>query len=251
MVVGLAPIMGWERSGDRFVDRDAHHASVRRWLDLLQAIGLIRWRAGINDAGEEARTEIGLLAVPDVDAGELRAAGRRLTAWRRRYGPGWDTGATRCLPAIGRRSRPPTPAQRKKTAIARARATASARRSSTDSAPPCGAPATAGEQPLEPSSSPSPGTTACGHRTGVTRAHATERASAPAAISAVAKAGEEAGSEGSWRDRVRAMVERVAAREAQREDIVATIAAQAQRRALEMAGWGMDRAWPEGRLREA
>jgi hypothetical protein len=44
---------------------------------------------------------------------------------------------------------------------------------------------------------------------------------------------------------------RVAAREAQRADIVATIAGQAQRRALEVAGWGMDRAWPQGRLREA
>jgi hypothetical protein len=110
---------------------------VRRWLDLLQAIGLIRWQAGINDAGEEARTEITLLAVPDVDAGELRAAGERLAAWRRRYGPGWDTGARRCLPAIGQRSRPPTPAQRRKAAIARARARAACA-SSTDSAPPAG-----------------------------------------------------------------------------------------------------------------
>ena len=251
LVAGLAPIMGWERSGDRFADRDAHHASVRRWLDLLQAIGLIRWQAGINDAGEEARTEITLLAVPDVDTGELRAARERLTYWRRRYGPRWDTGARRCLPAIGRRSRPPTPAQRKKTAIARARATASARRLSTDSAPPCGTPANAGEQPVELSASPSVGTTACGQGTGVTRTHARERASATAAISAVAKAGEKAGSGGSWEDRVRAVVERVAAREAEREDIVATIAAQAQRRALEVAGWGMDRAWSEGRLREA
>ena len=251
LVAGLAAIMGWERSGDRFADRDAHHASVRRWLDLLHAIGLIRWQAGVNDTGEEARTEITLLAVADVDAGELRAAGRRLAAWRRRYGPRWETGARRCLPAIGRRSRPPTPAQRKKTAIARARAIASARRSSTDSAPPCGAPANAGEQLLEPSSSPRFGTTACGQGTGVTRAHATERANASTAIGAVAEAGEKTGSEGSWEDRVHAVVERVAAREAEREAIVATIAAQARRRALEVAGWGIDRAWPEGRLREA
>ena len=84
LVAGLAPIMGWERSDDRFADRDAHHASVRRWLDLLQALGLIRWEAGINDAGEEVRTEITLLAVADVDDSELRAAGRRLGVWRRR-----------------------------------------------------------------------------------------------------------------------------------------------------------------------
>ena len=85
----------------------------------------------------------------------------------------------------------------------------------------------------------------------MTRAHANERANASAAISAVAEAGEETGSQGSWEKRVRAVVERVAAREAQREAIVATIAAQARRRALEVAGWGMDRVWPEGRLREA
>ena len=251
LVAGLAPTMGWERGADRFADRDAHHASVRRWLDLLQALGLIRWQAGINDVGEEARTEITLLAFPDVDAAELRAADRRLAAWRRRYGPDWNTGARRCLSAIGRRSRPPTPTERRKAAIASARATASARRSSTDSAPPCGTPATAGEQLLEPSSSPSSGTTAYGQGTGVTRTHANERASATAAISAVAKAGQETEPERSWEDRLQAVVERVAVRETQREDIVATIAAQARRRALDVAGWGIDRAWPEGRLREA
>jgi hypothetical protein len=251
LVAGLAPIMGWERSDDRFADRDAHHASVRRWLDLLQAIGLIRWQAGINDAGEEARTEITLLAVPDVDDAQLRAAGGRLATWRRRYGPNWDTGARRCLPAIGRRSRPPTPAQRKKQAIARARARAGACRSSTDSAPPCGAPANAGEQHLEPSASSSAETTACGQGAGVTRTHAYERASAPAAINAVAKAGEEGGAEASWEERVQAVVERVATREAQRQDILAVIAGQAQRRALEVASWGLDRSWPEARLREA
>ena len=62
----MIPRISWALADqiDRFADRDAHHASVRRWLDLLQALGLIRWQAGINDAGEEARTEIALLEVP-------------------------------------------------------------------------------------------------------------------------------------------------------------------------------------------
>ena len=64
LVAGLAPIMGWERSGDRFADRDAHHSSVRRWLRWLrQAAGLIAVSTALNDAGEEARTEITLLDV--------------------------------------------------------------------------------------------------------------------------------------------------------------------------------------------
>ena len=50
---------------------------------------------------------------------------------------------------------------------------------------------------------------------------------------------------------MRAVVERVAVREAQRRDVLAVIAAQARDRALEVAGWGPERLWPEGRLREA
>ena len=92
LVAGLAPIMGWERSGDRFADRDAHHASVRRWLDLLQALGLIRWQAGINDTGEEARTEITLLA---------SSRRRRRRAARRGQAPRGVAAALR--PALGNR----------------------------------------------------------------------------------------------------------------------------------------------------
>ena len=85
----------------------------------------------------------------------------------------------------------------------------------------------------------------------MTRTHASKSASACAAISAVDEAGEDGRAKASWEDRAQAVVERVAAREAQRRDILTTIAAQAQRRALEVAGWGLERAWPEGRLREA
>ena len=142
LVAGLAPIMGWERSGDRFADRDAHHSSVRRWLRWLQAAGLVAVRTALNDAGEEARTEITLLALDDVDVDErdLAAADARLRVWARRYGPAWDTGAQRCLPEIGRRAQPPAPARRRREGRLRAAAVAQSRRtrSQTNLAPPFG-----------------------------------------------------------------------------------------------------------------
>ena len=143
LVAGLAPIMGWERSGDRFADRDAHHSSVRRWLRWLQAAGLVAVSTALNDAGEEARTEITLLDIEDVDEFELDAARARLTAWGRRYGAEWDTGAARCLPAIGRRAQPPAPARRRGDGRLRAAAIAQTRRavSQTNPAPPSGPPA--------------------------------------------------------------------------------------------------------------
>ena len=44
---------------------------------------------------------------------------------------------------------------------------------------------------------------------------------------------------------------RVRAREAQRRPVLEAIAEQAAGRALEVAGWGLERSWPVGRLREA
>jgi hypothetical protein len=48
-----------------------------------------------------------------------------------------------------------------------------------------------------------------------------------------------------------ALVARVREREAQRRPVLEAIAAQAAGRALEVAGWGLERSWPVGRLREA
>ncbi len=48
-----------------------------------------------------------------------------------------------------------------------------------------------------------------------------------------------------------ALVARVRAREAERRPVLEAIAAQAAGRALEVAGWGLERSWPVGRLREA
>ncbi len=44
---------------------------------------------------------------------------------------------------------------------------------------------------------------------------------------------------------------RVRAREAQRAPVLAAIAKDAQARAIEVASWGLERAWPTSRLREA
>jgi hypothetical protein len=54
-----------------------------------------------------------------------------------------------------------------------------------------------------------------------------------------------------WAERVERLTKRVAAREAERAPIVAAVAEQVDRRALEVASWELDRAWPAGRLREA
>ena len=48
-----------------------------------------------------------------------------------------------------------------------------------------------------------------------------------------------------------ALVARVREREAQRRPVLEAIAAQAAGRAVEVAGWGLERSWPAGRLREA
>ena len=48
-----------------------------------------------------------------------------------------------------------------------------------------------------------------------------------------------------------ALVARVREREAQRRPVIEAIAAQAAARAVEVAGWGLERSWPPGRLREA
>jgi hypothetical protein len=149
LVRGLAAGLDWECSEDRFADRDRHHTSVRRWLDALQAAGLIRWRAAENDEGELCRTEITLLPVPELDAHELAAAEARWEVWRRRYGPSLKTAAQRCLGDVFARVRPPAPAQWRGLARRRGRAIQAAReRISTVLAPPSGALPNGRENPL-------------------------------------------------------------------------------------------------------
>ena len=93
----------WQLTDDKFVDRDRYHSAVRRRLRDLHAMGLLRWRTGIDDDGEERRTELVLQPVPELLPAELEAAARRLATWEAKYGPMLNTGSTtgvRDAPAI-------------------------------------------------------------------------------------------------------------------------------------------------------
>ena len=110
LVVGLAPVMGWgpvprDRAGRaRFVR--AHRRSVQRWLDDLQAAGLVAHEPERDGDGLWWRTQIVLLPAPPPEAVELqrarpacaRLAGARARAARAAAGgaePGRDPGAQR------------------------------------------------------------------------------------------------------------------------------------------------------------
>ena len=62
LVAGLAALHpAWRiDGGEGFEDRDRHQSAVRRRLDALQAMGLLRWRIGTDLDGEERRTELEL-----------------------------------------------------------------------------------------------------------------------------------------------------------------------------------------------
>jgi len=88
LVVGLATVMGWgpvprgrlERA--RFVR--AHRRSVQRWLDDLEAAGLVLHEPERDGDGSWWRTQIVLLAAPEPSPGELAVAHKRARRWRAR-----------------------------------------------------------------------------------------------------------------------------------------------------------------------
>jgi hypothetical protein len=88
LVVGVAPVMGWgcvPRDGAeraRFVR--AHRKSVQRWLDDLQAAGLVEHEPERDNRGQWWRTQIVLLAAPEPTPEELRVAAARARGWRGR-----------------------------------------------------------------------------------------------------------------------------------------------------------------------
>ena len=151
----------WELDrGDSFVNRDRYHSTVRDHLADLVACGLLTWQAGVNDEGEERRTELLLLDAPQVDVEELALAKTRLTWWARRY-PGLDTGSSVRVPNAPRAAKALPPGQRAKRARARCKAAkaakaaggpAGARGFSSSGAPPSGAlPALQGKASNPPS----------------------------------------------------------------------------------------------------
>jgi hypothetical protein len=278
LVAGLAALHpAWRiDGGEGFEDRDRHHSAVRRRLDALQAMGLLRWRIGTDVDGEERRTELELRPAPDVSVEELDAATRRLERWRGRYGPALNTGSKTGIRNAAGRGRPLSASERQRRGCQHTRHAAACRQRSAssgdlaNSAPPSGAPATPENNPSVNQNAPE-ARNAC-QRTGVTRA------SAPAARHAnpapekeqTATAHNEgegrqgAGGTGSSDGAVgcpesrgaaewdpEAIVARVKVREAQQAAVLDAIAAQATRRAVEAAGWGLERAWPTARLREA
>jgi hypothetical protein len=274
LVAGLAALHpAWRiDGGEGWEDRDRHHHAVHRRLHALQAVGLLRWRVGTDLNGEERRTELELCPAPEVSADELQAAARHLEYWQARYGPALNTGSKTGIRNAAGHGRPLSASERQRRGCQQARAAARRRScggSQSISLPPAGAPATP-ENNLPVNANASELREAC-QRTGVTRASAPEAPSESAALEASETAGGGEGEaaavgQGAWSSdgavassapsgglvwNPEALVARVRAREVQRRPVLEAIAGQAVGRALEVAGWGLERSWPVGSLREA
>jgi len=261
LVTGLARLHpAWKIDGDKFADRDRHHRSVRRRLRDLQAMGLLHWTPGLDVNGEEARTELRLLPAPAVSVDELAAAAAQLQRWKRRYGSALNTGSSTGVRDARRRGRPLTASERQRRGIAHTRAGAQsrARASTTNSHPHFEAPATPENSPSD--NQPATDDCLCSSRTGA-RPPMVSRADAPPAIAPAPRleAPKTASLTEEGPDAVLASFEATrAARFARFEDARAArqpvfdvIAAHSDRRASEVAAWGLDRGWPKNRVREA
>jgi hypothetical protein len=273
LVAGLARLHpAWRMTGDKFADRDRHQRAVRRRLRDLDAMGLVRWRIGVDVDGEDARTELELRPAPDVTDDELAAAAAQLERWQTRHGAALNTGSSTGIRNAAGHARPLSAGERQRRGVARARDRAERVRagSMTNSAPRFAAP-TSSENSVVPSANALETRSACGARTGVrerqddardfrvTRNQPSDYTNARAAVSAVPTtasprmvgSGAPVGSSGpvGWDES--ALLARVAARLAVRRPVWNMIAAQAARRAADVASWGLGRGWPVGRLREA
>ena len=257
LVQGLARLHpAWKIEGDKFADRDRHHSAVRRRLRDLHAMGLLSWRVGVDLDEEDARTELELRPAPDISDQELAAAKARLERWQARYGPALNTGSRTGIRNAAAHGRPLSASERQRRAIARGRARTNSRRapSITITAPHFVAPPTS-ENTIE-GNHVVPNSNVCGTETRVTRAHESDDSNAMAASKDQGKNASmtEGGSAPAQAERPwdeAALLERVAARERQREPVLKLIAEHATRRTSEVSTWGLDRAWPSGRLREA
>jgi hypothetical protein len=256
LVKGLARYHpAWKLTGDAFADRDRHHKDVYRRLYDLQDMGLIRLLPGLDILGDDARTEIELLAPPHVSPAELDTAAERFRCWTRRYGPDLNTGSDTGIRFALAAGRPLGPGERQRRGIARTKAAARARReASKTNSPHHVVPPTSeknGFNADSPVLSSSLVADSC-----VTRVDENVAANGDAAVMAVETASPR---ESGWTAPVSpglvidgaALLERVRARREARRPVVELIAAQASQRAVEVFSWPVGRAWPEGRLREA
>ena len=252
LVVGLAPVMGWgavPRGGverARFVR--AHRRSVQRWLDDLEAAGVVAHEPERDEGGRWWRTQIVLFAAPTPLASELAAAERRARRWRsRERARRWRSRRAASLGAIRARSGVPSTATRARIAVGRRLLEHERSRRATveatiavcrDLTHPFGAP---------PSSAPS----LVGSRR--SRRADTPGAGAPTAwrpaptASRYGTVADETGARGraaGFEERLEA-VRRAAAR---RTDLLTP---QVDARVRAVAGWPAGRRCPLGRLREA
>jgi len=274
LVAGLAPLHpAWRIDGEEgFQDRDRHHRAVRRRLDALAAMSLLRWRIGTDLDGDERRTELELRSAADVTVEELQAAARQLERWQARYGKALNTGSRTGIRNAAGHGRPLEAAERRRRGRHHACAAAASRRCGrgykSNSAPPFGAPATP-ENTIETRLASE--LRNASQRTGVTQPDASQASTSsvtrkqsdspgsgegkgdPIAVADGAAArdgGSPSHGEGeSWDPQ--ALVARVRAREAERREMLEAIGGQASGRAVEVAGWGLERSWPVWRLREA
>ena len=132
LVDGLAPILGWGTPPPKdHPDRErfcrAHAQNVRRWLEDLQAGGLISFTGEPDNRGQDWRTIITLHKPPELPADELEAATKRKHAWERRRRVAARARRKRRRPARGRRlelivraSQRPQKRTQRRLAIARA-----------------------------------------------------------------------------------------------------------------------------------
>jgi hypothetical protein len=121
LVAGVAPVIGWgamptdaaERA--RFVR--AHRKSVQRWLDDLQAAGVVAHEPERDQAGMWWRTQIVLLSSPRPVAVELAAARTRARGWKRRERA--RRRRSRVAPSLGAiRGRSGVPCRRRRAQLA-------------------------------------------------------------------------------------------------------------------------------------
>jgi hypothetical protein len=238
-------------------DRDRHQRSVRRRLSTLAAMGLLRWTIGVDEDLEERRTLLELLPVPELLPAELAAAAERLERWEGRYAPDLNTDSEIGIADVKRAAAPLSASERQRRGCCRSRRRAAARRASvgsqTISAPPVGAPPEVENNSAVDPSPPYETATACGTRTGVTRASVDGNSDVTAAISAVitARRGSGAGPNVGTVVDCEAVVARVEAARRAREPVLEVIARQVVGRSHELAGWSLERDWPRSRLSEA
>lgn len=123
LVAALIPMMGWQDKGTVEANRSAHGRSVRRWLDRLQAMGLLEWHGVRDNHGRWWRIELRLLAAPEPDRSALAVAQRRLRTFARREQRRRRTNPARRrdLGRVLRRSQPLSRPSRRRVARARAR----------------------------------------------------------------------------------------------------------------------------------